>query len=61
MLLLGSALSGPASLRRGVKKWMTKEHFLLRGELIRLWIKFFILISHSKLRRRLKKINPKFN
>ncbi len=33
---------------------MGKEHFLLRGELIKLQIKFLILISLSKLRRKLK-------
>jgi hypothetical protein len=31
------------------------EHFLLREELIKLQIKFLILISLSKLRRKLKK------
>jgi hypothetical protein len=33
---------------------MGKEHFLLRAELIRLHIKFLILISLSKLRRKLR-------
>ncbi len=36
---------------------MGKEHFLLRGELTRLRIKFFIVIHLSKLRRKLKRIN----
>jgi hypothetical protein len=40
---------------------MGKQIFLLRGELTRLQIKFFIMISLSKLRRKLKKINPRFN
>jgi hypothetical protein len=33
---------------------MGKEHFLLREKLIKLQIKFFILINLSKLRRKLK-------
>jgi hypothetical protein len=40
---------------------MGKEKFLLSAELTRLQIKFFIVISLSKLRRKLRKINPKFN
>ena len=33
---------------------MGKEHFLLRKKLIRLRIKFFILLNLSKLRTKLK-------